>query len=101
MPTPSSSIRLRTRHTSTIAALFLGKAVIVGLVGGLLGCLLGWVVCELVFSQSGGSAFARVGILPVHLAIALIGAPLVACLASYLPTLTAVARDPSAILNER
>lgn len=83
-----------------IAALFLAKAIIVGLVGALIGFGLGtWLALHFgpgIFAYTAGKITPE---LPL-LWRALIFAPVIAVIASYLPALQAVAQDPAEVLRE-
>lgn len=93
-------LRALGKGTSTIVTLFLGKAVLLGLAGGLigfgLGTILGQVLGESAFGIRADLFVPRVDIF----LYTLIGAPLLAALASYLPTLAAVVQDPAVVLRE-
>jgi len=83
-----------------IAALFLGKAVVLGLVGAALGFALGtWLALHV-----GPAIFPltaqKITPLCSLLGWSLVGAPLMCAGASYLPTLAAVTQDPAAVLRE-
>ncbi len=79
------------KSSATIATLFLGKALLVGLVGGAIGLVLGVAV----------AAFLVAPVLRADMLLAaLLGAPLVAAVASYLPALAALAQDPAAALRD-
>lgn len=93
-------LRALGRRTSNIVSLLLGKAALIGLLGGLVGCAVGYLLAR----QAGG-AVLEVGVenfIPALdiLVATLLGAPLVALLASYLPTLSAVMQDPAVVLLE-
>jgi hypothetical protein len=79
------------KTSTSIATLFLGKALLVGLVGGAIGLALGVAVASLLVVP-----LLRADVLLA----ALLGAPLVAAVASYLPTLAALAQDPAAALRD-
>jgi hypothetical protein len=83
-----------------IAALFLGRAALLGLIGGVFGAALGAagaaVVVERVFSV-GLSPWSSHSLL---LGGAVLGAPLFGALACYLPALKAMLQDPAAVLRE-
>ena len=93
-------LRALGKRTLGIATLFLGKAMLLGGVSGLVGCLLG----------AGLAAWLATGVLRVASAdftpslfvvlCTLFGTPLVAIMASYLPTLAAVNQDPAVVLLE-
>ena len=93
-------LRALGKGTSTIITLFLGKAVLLGLAGGLIGFGLGTVL-----GQALGESALKLGseVFMPRLDIflyTLIGAPLLAAVASYLPTLSAVIQDPAVVLRE-
>ena len=92
-------LRAIGKRSSSIASLFLGKAIILGTAGGVVGCLLGyfcarWLatnVFEVTVESFTPSVLAS--------ACAIVGTPLVAAMASYLPTLVAVKQDPAVVLS--
>jgi putative ABC transport system permease protein len=83
-----------------IAALFLGRAMLLGLLGGGLGYLLGRGVAQKIGAWQYGvdAQFFT----PAHDVLwwTLLGAPLVCAVASYLPTLRAVMQDPAVVLRD-
>jgi len=94
-------LRALGRSTGKIAALFLGKAMLVGAIGGALGCLAGYLIAVAI-------AEGQLRVQPDHLSVStlllvatLLGAPLVAVAASFPPTRRAVGQDPSAALMEQ
>ncbi|MEX2212503.1 MAG: FtsX-like permease family protein [Phycisphaeraceae bacterium] len=78
-----------------VLTLFLGKAVLIGLIGAGAGYALGFL---------GGAAFGEASagelIEPRTAVIVLIAAPLLATLASWLPSLVAAGQDPAVVLSE-
>ncbi|MBI1904176.1 MAG: ABC transporter permease [Planctomycetia bacterium] len=83
-----------------IAGLFLAKSLLLGLAGGAIGYGLGLLVARLVGAQvyeiSAGNVAA-----PLSLLLwTVVGAPVVCALATYLPTVSAVAQDPAVALRE-
>jgi len=88
-------------NTGAVCLLFLGKAVLVGLLGAALGFLLGTGL-GLRYGPGVFEITARTMIRwePSLLAYACILAPLFAILASFVPTLIAVTYDPAATLRE-
>jgi ABC-type antimicrobial peptide transport system permease subunit len=83
-----------------IAALFLGKSLVVGLIGGLAGCVLGFLLARVVGSTMEAPVeFFQPGSLLILATV--LGAPLVAVLASYPPTLAAVRQDPAIVLQDQ
>ncbi len=102
-------LRALGKGSGTIAGLFLGKAVLVGLLGAGIGFLLGTGV-----GYALGTDLPRIlGAQPLYdardhftfpymlLGIALVGAPLLSAVASYLPTLSAVLQDPAVVLRDQ
>ena len=87
-------------RSGSIAGLFLGKAALVGLLGALVGYGLGtWVALHFgprIFPVTAKS-FAP---LPALLGWALLVAPLLCIVASYLPAMLAVTQDPAEVLRE-
>jgi ABC-type lipoprotein release transport system permease subunit len=83
-----------------VAALFLGKAMVVGLAGALVGYLAGTALAR----EAGPAVFeltgSRIKAVPALLGWSLMGAPLLAMLASYLPAMLAVTQDPAVVLRE-
>jgi hypothetical protein len=93
-------LRALGKPERTIAALFLGKAVLLGALGGALGTLAGLLLARWLGVQvlELPAEAAR-----LHLGVvlgALGGAPLLSALASYLPTLAAVLQDPAVVLRD-
>lgn len=93
-------LRALGKGTGAIVTLFLGKAVLLGLAGGLIGfgfgTLLGTALGESALGLGGDLFTPRWDVF----LYTLIGAPLLAALASYLPTLAAVIEDPAVVLRE-
>jgi len=101
-------LRALGKGAGTIAALFLGKALLLGLAGAVLGFLLGTAIGY----GLGTEALEWIGAAPVYAAadffgfpyymllIALAGAPVVSAAASYLPTLAALRQDPAVVLRD-
>ena len=94
-------LRALGRNTSHIIVLFLGKAVLIGILGGIIGCAVG---AGLASQLAGTSLFdgslsnfrPDTGILLATV----LGAPLLAAMASYLPTLLAIRQDPAVVLMD-
>jgi putative ABC transport system permease protein len=83
-----------------ITLLFLGKSVIIGLLGAVLGYLIGTVLA-LSFGPGIFEITAK-AIRPEYalLVFSLIAAPAFACVSSFIPTAYAVSRDPAVTLRE-
>ena len=86
-----------------ILGLFLMKALIMGLAGGVLGVGAGWlagrrlgVALETTVAETG----ATPGFDPWLAIIAVLAAPLLACVACWIPALIAMQQDPAVILQE-
>jgi len=92
-------LRALGKRSASIATLFLGKAILLGLAAGLAGCLLGFVLAR--WMAMGLLEVASESFTPSTFAFAcaLFGTPLVAAMASYLPTLAAVNQDPAVVLS--
>lgn len=93
-------LRALGKGSTMIASLFLGKAVLVGLIGATAGYFSGDLIGRLLgetalgvssdYLYAGGDVFLY----------AILGAPLLSALASYLPTLAALLQDPAVVLRE-
>lgn len=82
-----------------IGLLFLGKAVLLGLVGAVLGGLVGTLAAK--------SLLPQIDVSPEHFVAArdvllwsLLGTPVLCAMASYLPTLSALLQDPAIVLRD-
>jgi len=93
-------LRALGRGEGSIAALFLGKSLLVGGFGGLIGCGLGYGVAQGI-SNTMNVAAEYFSLNYALLAATIIGAPLIAALAAYLPTRVAIAQDPAVVLMEQ
>ncbi len=95
-------LRALGKSSPYIAALFLGRAIVLGLLGGGLGYLLAGLVASQVtgmVQELGGSPISFAP--PRELLLwTMLGAPLVCALACYLPTLRAITQDPASVLRE-
>lgn len=93
-------LRALGKSSTMIAGLFLGRAVVVGLFGAGVGFALGSALAEtlgrMVLEVPADAFSTRWDIL----AAALIGAPLLSAVASFLPTLTALQQDPAVVLRD-
>ena len=88
------------KSTTFILARLLGRPLLVGAAGGAVGVALGWLIARYVTASTAPDTFAPAPTDPALIAGCLLGAPLVAAMAGYLPVLAALRRDPAAILNE-
>ena len=93
-------LRALGHGSGRIALLFLGKAVLVGLVGAALGYLVGTALAL----RFGPGIFvvtaAKVQAMPRLLVWSLIAAPVFAALSSFIPAVVAVTQDPARTLSE-
>jgi len=94
-------LRALGRNTSHIIVLFLGKAVLIGVLGGIIGCAVGAGLA----SQLAGTALFDGSLVNFRpdtgiLLATVLGAPLLAAMASYLPTLLAIRQDPAVVLMD-
>jgi len=86
--------------STPITALFLGKAALVGLIGAAAGFALGtWLALYLGPQIFPLTATKMTPMLSLFI-WALLGAPLLCVIASYLPTIYAILQDPAEILRE-
>lgn len=93
-------LRALGKGSGTIIALFLGKAVMLGLAGGLVGFGLGTLLGQTLGQSALGIAAGQFRPRADVFLYILLGAPLLSAIASYLPTLTAVLEDPAVVLRE-
>jgi hypothetical protein len=83
-----------------IGSLFLGRSVLLGTIGGAVGCLLGCFFTPLIGSLTMETSASLFRVAPQLIVATLVGAPLVSVMASYLPTLSAVSQDPALVLMD-
>lgn len=93
-------LRALGKNAWNVASLFLGKALVLGVLGGVVGCAFGYFLTPVLghATMDIGADLFRVN--TWLLAGTLLGAPLVALLASYLPTLGAISQDPAVVLMD-
>jgi ABC-type lipoprotein release transport system permease subunit len=93
-------LRALGKGSLNIASLFLGKAVLLGLCGGLCGCALGYLLAW--WLATGMFEVSSQNFVPSLLVslCTIAGTPLIAAIGSYLPTLYAVVQDPAVVLME-
>jgi putative ABC transport system permease protein len=83
-----------------IMFLFLGKALVVGLLGAVAGCAAGIGIAA-AWCRAGGVEVGMASLVqPATIALIAAAAPLVAVLASWPPALLAARQDPAAVLSE-
>jgi ABC-type lipoprotein release transport system permease subunit len=89
----------------TIAAVFLGKAALIGVIGGVAGCVLGGAAAG-IWSRIGGQASALplkevfTGTLGLFMLTVIICAPVLCMMATWLPAQFAAQLDPALVLRE-
>ncbi len=91
------AIGVKTRQ---VLGLFLGRALMIGLVGGALGYVGGVLVASLWKEGAMVSCATRFWYDPGLLAMVLVLAPLFSVLASWLPSLLAAQQDPADVLSQ-
>ena len=87
-------------HSHQILLIFLGKAVLVGLIGAVLGFVGGSLIGAAWRDAPGAPPITMAWMDPQLLLLVLIVAPLLAALASWLPAMLAAQQDPADILRE-
>jgi putative ABC transport system permease protein len=83
-----------------ILAALLGKPVLLGVAGGALGLLIGWGAAVWIGPHWMGLETSDVAVAPDVAWAAVLGTPVAALFASYLPILWAFHQDPAQILRE-
>lgn len=85
--------------TGRIVVLFLGRGILIGAIGAILGYFLGTTLA-LTFGPGIFQVTAdRIAPIPLLLAWSLIAAPALSAVASFIPTVTAVVQDPAVTLR--
>ena len=87
-------------RSSGLYVLFLGKAALAGLLGGPAGYVAGLLLPLTVPRSAALTVRAAEIVDPVHVAVIVLGTPLLAMLASWIPALLASQQDPARILSE-
>jgi len=91
------ALGLRSRQ---ILSIFLGKAVVVGLIGAVLGYFAGSLIGA-AWRETPGALPIKVALIDPRLLLSLlVAAPLLAALASWLPAMLAAQQDPADVLRE-
>ncbi len=93
-------LRALGKSAGTVAGLFLGKAFVLGLAGGLIGCGLGFVLAPLAGHAMLDLTADLFTVRPTLLIATVVCAPVVTVLASYWPTWMAVRQDPALVLMD-
>ena len=83
-----------------VAWLFLGRALIVGLVGGAVGCAIGLAIGAVTGEAPAGEQADLIVLQPLVLLTTLLAAPLLSALASWAPAMSAAWQDPAVVLRE-
>lgn len=92
-------LRAIGKGSGMIASLIMGKAVLLGLAGGLAGFLVGTFLAQWLGQRAFDVPADRLTAGLDALAVALLGAPAISVVASYLPMLTALGQDPAVALR--
>jgi len=92
-------LRTLGKTAGRIAAMFLGKALLLGVIGGLIGAAVGYAVA-LSAGTFWGLSPEMIPFDPLLAVVAVVGAPLIAVLASLLPTQIAVQQEPAVVLRD-
>jgi putative ABC transport system permease protein len=91
-------------RSQQILLLFLSKAVLMGLLGGIIGCVAGYFVGRALgigMEKVDPDTIADVAVLrPAYAVLAIAAAPLLAAAASWLPAMSAARQDPALMLYE-
>jgi putative ABC transport system permease protein len=93
-------LRALGKGSGMIGSLLMGKAVLVGLLGAAAGFLVGTLIAQWLGQRAFDVSADLFGVRFDVLLYALLGAPLVSAVASYLPMLLALAQDPAVALRE-
>ena len=94
-------LRALGKGSGMIASLFLGKAVLLGLLGAVIGFGLGTGLAYALGTRVLELAASQLPLLRLDVLLCtLVGAPLVCAVASYLPTLSAIIQDPAVVLRD-
>ncbi len=93
-------LRAIGKGSSTILALFLGKAVLLGLLGAAVGFAAGSLLGLELAKAALGIGTDQFAMRYDILLAAMLGAPLLSAVASYLPTLSALRQDPAVVLRD-
>ncbi len=91
------ALGLRSRQ---VLLIFLGKAILMGLGGACLGYAVGRAVGAMWRDAPGDPSLQIALIDPRLLVLVLVGAPLLAALASWLPAMSATQQDPAVVLRD-
>jgi putative ABC transport system permease protein len=94
-------LRAIGKDSTTIACLLLGKAVLLGFLGGGLGFVMGSLLAQLLGVRLLDVPADQFPINVGVMLMALLGAPAVSAVASYLPTLSALWQDPAVVLRDQ
>ncbi len=94
-------LRALGKSSTMIAALFMGKAILVGLVGAIVGVGLGIVAARWTAGAVLGLSSEELRLSAAMLAATVAGAPVLSAAASYLPTVFALLQDPAVVLRDQ
>lgn len=86
--------------SARIGALFIGKAIVLGLLGAAIGYPIGTWVAVTYGPNVFPVTAAKITPVIAYLYYALVGAPLLCALAAYLPAVVAMTQDPAVVLRD-
>jgi len=86
--------------TFRLALVFFARAALAGIIGALLGYFIGTELAISLGPQIFKAAPHSVKVLPVLLKWSVLGAPLFACISSFIPIMWAISRDTATILKQ-
>ncbi len=92
-------LRAIGKGSGMIASLIMGKAVLLGIAGGLAGFLAGTLLAQWLGQRAFDLPAERLTAGLDALLVAVLGAPLISVVASYLPMLAALGQDPAVALR--
>ncbi len=92
-------LRALGKGSGMIASLVMGKAVLLGLLGGVVGFLVGTLLAQWLGQRAFDVPADRLAAGFDVLLVAVLGAPLISVVASYLPMLVALGQDPAIALR--
>ena len=93
-------LRALGKSGMSVVALFLGRSALLGILGGIAGCAVGSALAMVIGNRLSITGNLFQPGLPL-VGVTVIGAPLVASIAAYLPMLSALRQDPAIVLVDQ
>jgi hypothetical protein len=93
-------LRAVGRNAMDIATLFLGKALVMGLMGGAVGVIVAYFLTPAIGSATMDIPAGLFAAKDLWVWATLLGAPLITVMAAYVPTLVAISQDPATVLMD-